>query len=86
MNRSRSASSAVHRLAPPKITSPRRGGTRPIITRRTELFPQPLPPMTMKTLPRSTSKFRLRWTTKVPYPMSRSRTAMAAGADGGLRS
>src|SRR5262245_12113299 len=39
--------------------------------------------MTMKTLLRSTSKFRLCWTTKLPYPMSRSRTAMATAAGAG---
>ena len=33
---------------------------------RTVLFPQPLPPMMTKIFPRSTSKSKFLWTTKLP--------------------
>src|SRR5262245_32274832 len=46
--------------------------------RSSVLLPQPLPPMMKKMLPRRTSKFRSRMTTKLPKAIVRWRTEMRA--------
>src|SRR6266852_636247 len=44
--------------------------------RRSVLLPDPLGPMITKMSSGSTAKLRLRWMTRSPYIMSRSRTSM----------
>jgi hypothetical protein len=43
--------------------SPRAGRSSPIMCLSRVLLPQPLAPITMKTLPRRTEKLTSRWTT-----------------------
>src|SRR4029077_15503228 len=77
-NSSRSCSEAAVKLTFPYHTEPFAGSFRPIMWRKSVLFPPPLPPMMKKMSPRRTVKVRSRMTTKSPNAMVRSLTPIWA--------
>src|SRR5262245_7775000 len=63
-------------MAPPTVISPERGRSRPAIERKVVVFPQPLGPSSVKSLPCGTSKLtscaaRITWPRSPTYSVQR---------------